>query len=163
VCRTARQQRSTPLAMIRELGAFWRAGLLPSTACKASQARALIGATTSRLVGFWLIQACSGATVPFPSFVRPVGRHSLNSTVAVLRAHRAAANVTKSRFVASRTFPALGTNTSQNVVIPLPAPRGRRWGSGHRGGALDIEKLLTPPLFVVGFAAAPQAEQSFRD
>jgi hypothetical protein len=34
----------------------------------------LIGATTSRLVGFWLIQACSGATVPFPFSVRPVGR-----------------------------------------------------------------------------------------
>jgi hypothetical protein len=26
----------------------------------------LIGASTSRLVGFWLIQACDVATVPFP-------------------------------------------------------------------------------------------------
>jgi hypothetical protein len=52
--------------MIRELATFWRAGLLLSTACNASQARALIGATTSRFVGFWLIQACSVATVPFP-------------------------------------------------------------------------------------------------
>jgi hypothetical protein len=81
--------------MIRELGAFWRGGLLLSMACKASQARALIGATTSRLVGFWLIQACSAATVPFPCLF---GRwaDSLNSTVAVLQANRAAVNATKS-------------------------------------------------------------------
>ena len=91
--------------MIRELETFWRGGLLLSTACNASQARALIGATTSRLVGFWLIQACIGATVPFPFSVQPVA-DSLNSILAELRAHRAVVNVTKSSFVASNTFPA---------------------------------------------------------
>src|SRR5882672_9995883 len=63
VCATADQQRSTPLRMSRESGAGWR-DLLLSTACSASDARALIGATTPRLVGLWLIQACSGGTVP---------------------------------------------------------------------------------------------------
>jgi hypothetical protein len=49
--------------MSRESAAGWR-DLLLSTACSASQARALIGATTSRLVGLWFIQARSGGTVP---------------------------------------------------------------------------------------------------
>ena len=52
--------------MIREFRSIWRDGLLLSTARNASHARALIGASTSRLVGFWLIQACDVATVPFP-------------------------------------------------------------------------------------------------
>jgi hypothetical protein len=63
VCATTDQQRSAPLRMSRESAAGWRDRLL-STACSASQARALIGATTSRLVGLWLIQASSGGTVP---------------------------------------------------------------------------------------------------
>jgi hypothetical protein len=63
ICATTDQQRSTPLRMSRESAAGWRDRLL-STACSASQARALIGPTTSRLVGLWLIQASSGGTVP---------------------------------------------------------------------------------------------------
>jgi hypothetical protein len=85
--------------MIREFGSTWRDGMLLSMACSASQARALIGATTSRLVGFWLIQAGSVATVPFPCLFGQRA-DSLNSTAVVLRACRAAVNVTKSRVVA---------------------------------------------------------------
>jgi hypothetical protein len=62
VRRRGRQQRSTPFCMIRAWEPAWR-GLLLSTACRASHARALIGATTSRLVGPWLIQCCSVGTV----------------------------------------------------------------------------------------------------
>lgn len=48
--------------MRRELAAAWRGRLL-STACNASVARALIGATTSRLAGLWLIHDDSVDTV----------------------------------------------------------------------------------------------------
>jgi hypothetical protein len=119
--------------MIRECGAFCRDDLLFSMACNA-QARALIGATTSRLVGFWLIQACSVATVPFPCLF---GRQadSLNSTVVVLRAHRAAVNVTRSCFVASGTFPALGATRHKTLLFPrwrYPDTNGCRLGSANQ-------------------------------
>ena len=62
------QQRSTPLRMTRE-SVSDRCGLLRSTTASASQARSLIGVTTSMLVEFWLIQVCSVGTVgPFPLF-----------------------------------------------------------------------------------------------
>lgn len=59
-----RQQRSTPLCMSVTLALGWR-GPLRNTACSAPQARALIGVTTSRWAGLWLIQDGSVATVSF--------------------------------------------------------------------------------------------------
>jgi len=57
-----RQQRSTPLDMMRDPVAAGRR-LLPSTAYSASQARARSGATMSRLAEPWLTQDGSVATV----------------------------------------------------------------------------------------------------
>jgi hypothetical protein len=80
--------------MIRELGSTSRDGLLLSTVCNESHARAMIGATTSRLVGFWLIQACDVATVPFPHLFGQRA-DSLNYTAVILQARRATVNVGK--------------------------------------------------------------------
>jgi hypothetical protein len=92
------QQRSTPLRMSRESVRGWR-DLLLSMACNASQARALIGETTSRFVELWLIQSGSVGTVLILMSVRPLSR-LINFIVAVLRARRALVNVTKSQVVA---------------------------------------------------------------
>jgi len=45
------------------------------------------------------------------------------------------------------------------ITKPTPIRRIFRLArSGRRGGSLDIEKLLATAFFVVGFAAAPEAE-----
>src|SRR5262249_44172517 len=42
------------------------------------------------------------------------------------------------------------------------ATDGARPSIGHHGGALDFEQLLTVSFLVVGLAATPDAEQTFR-
>jgi len=103
VCATSNQQRSIPLRISRWSARTWRDVLL-STACSASQARALIGAITSRLVGLWLLRGCSVGTI---SILHLFGRWAdlLNFTAAVLRVCRTLVNVAKSRFVPWVTIP----------------------------------------------------------
>ncbi len=59
--RSRHQQRSAPAGMSRGPAPSWRC-FFPVTAFSVSQARASIGATTSRLVGLCLIQACGVVT-----------------------------------------------------------------------------------------------------
>jgi len=96
--RRRRQQRSAPLGIRRAVAPAWRV-LFLSTACNASQARALIGATTSRLAGVCQVQDRSVDTVWVLCFSASAPSQ-LNSTWPALRACRAGVNVTKSRIVA---------------------------------------------------------------
>lgn len=145
------QQRSAPLRMMRG-PAPTRRRLPFSTTRSAPQARAFSGATTPKVAGLWLIQACSVATIsnphPFGAWSpRPASRliefHPGRFTGAPRRGKRHEKRCCGVRHTA-------GTVTS--------AVR-----SGHRRGPLHVEKLLTAALRVVGFAATPQPEQPFRD
>jgi hypothetical protein len=115
VSREGPQQRSTPLCM-SVTSALARRGPLPSTACSAPQARALIGVTISRWACLWLTQDGSVATV---SILRLIGRcaDSLNSTLAALRTRRAGVNAVKSRIVARRT--SAGAPAGRHTLLEL--------------------------------------------
>ena len=101
VCVTSDQQRSRPLRISCGSAGTWR-DLLLSTACSASQARALIGAITSRLVGLWLLRGCSVGTI---SILRLFGQCAdlSNFIAAVLQVCSTLVNVTISRVVVSDT------------------------------------------------------------
>ena len=99
-------------------------GLLFSTACSASQARALIGATTSKLAEPWRVGTALA--------LRQCGASatSWNFTATALRVRRDAVNGAKSRVVASSTGPGAGTRPSHAV--------GPWIGPGTGGGSLDV-------------------------
>jgi hypothetical protein len=63
--RSGNQQRSAPRRMTRD-SAFCSRDLLLSTACSASQARALVGPTTSWLGEFSSFKVCGVATISTP-------------------------------------------------------------------------------------------------
>ena len=114
VCVTSDQQRSRPLRISCGSAGTWR-DLLLSTACSASQARALIGAITSRLVGLWLLRGCSVGTI---SILRLFGQCAdlSNFIAAVLQVCSTLVNVTISRVVVSDTTRVVKTSSSQGLV-----------------------------------------------
>jgi hypothetical protein len=114
VCVTSDQQRSRPLRISCGSAGTWR-DLLLSTACSASQARALIGAITSRLVGLWLLRGCSVGTI---SILRLFGQCAdlSNFIAAVLQVCSTLVNVTISRVVVSDTTRVVKTGSSQGLV-----------------------------------------------